>query len=248
MSAEQHRGTADDLAPDTDSLAEERDETPGGGTAGREPSPVRPMTRRPVLAAAAVGGVALVAGAVLLTGTGSHRDPASRTASASGDGRSSTNVESVSSSDDLKHLYTGPGPELVGPEKPDGSGPGAVVVLAPHYFSFGGYEDRYPGEVKTHSLALSMDQAGILSLVGERGPMWSTRTRAPGGHTAFQRDGNLVVYDRDDNPVWASGTYGHPGARLVLQSDKNLVIYARDGHPLWATGTDNWHPPKLPVF
>lgn len=247
MSAEQHPSTADDLAPDAVALVEERNEPPGDG-AGREPSPVRPMTKRPVLAAAAVGGVALVAGAILLAGTGAHRDTANRTASASGGARSSTSVESVSSSDDLKHLYLGPGPQLAGPESPDGSGPGAVVVLAPHNFSFGGYGDRYPGEVKTNSLALSMDQAGILSLVGDRGPMWSTRTRAPGGHTVFQRDGDLVVYDRDDNPVWASGTDGHPGARLVLQSDKNLVIYARDGHPLWATGTDNWKPPKLPDF
>ncbi|MEV0406602.1 hypothetical protein AB0I04_41620, partial [Actinoallomurus sp. NPDC050550] len=188
------------------------------------------MAKRPVLAVVAVGGVALLAGVVLLTGvgSGSHREAVSRAVSVSGGGRSSMSVESVSSSGDQKHMYLGPGLQLAGPESPDGAGPGAVVVLAPHHFSFGGYGDRYPGEVKTDSAALSMDQAGILSLVGERGPMWSTETRAPGGRTVFQRDGNLVVYDRDDQPVWASGTDGHPGARLVLQSDKNLVIYDGD--------------------
>ncbi|MCO5996573.1 hypothetical protein [Actinoallomurus rhizosphaericola] len=204
------------------------------------------MARRPVLAAAVAGGVALLAGAVLLTGTGSHRDTASRTASTSAAAQSSTSVETVSypKFDDL----TGPGVELAGPEKPDGSGAGALVVLAPHYFSFGPYGNRYPGAVKTKNLALSMDQAGVLTLVGDRGPMWDTDTRAPGGHAVFQTDGNLVVYDRDDQPVWASGTDGNPAATLVLQADKNLVIYASDGRPLWATGTDNWQPPSLPGF
>ncbi|MCO5984887.1 hypothetical protein NE235_02060 [Actinoallomurus spadix] len=210
---------------------------------------MRPIARRPVLAAAAAGGIALLTGVILLTGTGSHRDTASRTSSTFGGGQAPTGIELVSypSPDDLTREMA-PGPQLAGPEKPDGSGPDALVVLAPHEFSFGTYGNRYPGGVKTKNLALSMDQAGILSLVGDRGPLWSTGPRARGGRAVFQPDGNLVVYDRDGNPVWASGTDGNPGARLVLQADKNLVIYAADGGPLWATGTDNYQPPSLPLF
>ncbi|GAA0324518.1 hypothetical protein GCM10010151_12980 [Actinoallomurus spadix] len=240
MSAE-HPGTAADPVPDAGSLT--GGNQPPGGDPGTEPSPARPMAKRPVLAAAVAGSVALLAGAVLLTGTTSHRDTTSWTASTFGGGQSPTSVELVSSSssDDLKYKMA-PGLLMAPPEEPDGSGPDALVVMAPHYFSYDRRE--YPGAVKTKHLALSMDQAGVLSLVGDRGPwwspnlLWSTDPGARGSQAVFQTDGNLVVYDRDGTPVWASGTDGNPGARLVLQADNNLVIYAADGRPLWAAGTN----------
>jgi hypothetical protein len=53
----------------------------------------------------------------------------------------------------------------------------------------------------------------------------------------MQGDGNLVVYDADGQPAWASGTAGRPGASFVMQNDGNAVIYGADGAPLWATNT-----------
>lgn len=41
----------------------------------------------------------------------------------------------------------------------------------------------------------------------------------------MQKDGNLVVYDKQHHPRWATNTYGKPGARLYLQTDGNLVVY-----------------------
>jgi hypothetical protein len=39
----------------------------------------------------------------------------------------------------------------------------------------------------------------------------------------MQSDGNLVLYDRYDVPLWSTGTVGYPGATAVFQSDGNLV-------------------------
>jgi hypothetical protein len=43
--------------------------------------------------------------------------------------------------------------------------------------------------------------------------------------TVYQEDGNLVVYDSRNVPVWASNTNGKPSTRLTLENDGNLVIF-----------------------
>ena len=56
----------------------------------------------------------------------------------------------------------------------------------------------------------------------------------------MQDDGNLVIYDATNQPIWASNTNGI-GPRphhLVMQFDRNLVIYGSDGKPTWSTGTN----------
>lgn len=52
----------------------------------------------------------------------------------------------------------------------------------------------------------------------------------------MQGDGNFVIYNWADGPVWSSNTYGNPGSKLVMQDDGNLVVY-RGGTPLWASDT-----------
>ena len=57
------------------------------------------------------------------------------------------------------------------------------------------------------------------------------------GNTAImQDDGNFVLYDQNNQPVWASGTSGNPGAHLAVQDDGNVVVY-QGSSPLWATNT-----------
>jgi hypothetical protein len=54
----------------------------------------------------------------------------------------------------------------------------------------------------------------------------------------MQQDGNLVLYDKNWQPVWASGSNGLKSPYyLEIQSDANLVIYGSSG-PVWATGTN----------
>ncbi len=56
----------------------------------------------------------------------------------------------------------------------------------------------------------------------------------------FQTDGNLVIYDPNNNPLWASNTAGQScgqqNCTAVFQSDGNFVLY-NNGKPYWATNT-----------
>lgn len=52
----------------------------------------------------------------------------------------------------------------------------------------------------------------------------------------MQEDGNLVAYDEDNQPTWASRTSGE-NYKAVFQEDGNLVVYTPDDKPVWATDT-----------
>jgi pimeloyl-ACP methyl ester carboxylesterase len=80
---------------------------------------------------------------------------------------------------------------------------------------------------------------GNLVLYQQGTAIWHTGTngRAP-GMVIMQHDGNFVMYDENNVPIWSSiGSYGHSGAWLVVQDDGNVVIYSDEGTPLWDTGT-----------
>lgn len=54
----------------------------------------------------------------------------------------------------------------------------------------------------------------------------------------FQEDGNLVLYNNQDDAMWNSGTSNQGGQIAKLQEDGNFVIYAEGGRLLWNTDTD----------
>ena len=68
--------------------------------------------------------------------------------------------------------------------------------------------------------------------------LWATGTEGRGERLVMQADGNLVIYDSANKPLWATNTFGNPGAFFAIQGDGNLVIYKADGKALWASGTD----------
>jgi NTE family protein len=71
-----------------------------------------------------------------------------------------------------------------------------------------------------------------------RKAFWASNTAySTLGTTIMQNDGNLVVYDRMNKPVYSSSTSGYPGSRLVVQDDGNVVIYLPSGRAIWATNT-----------
>jgi hypothetical protein len=53
----------------------------------------------------------------------------------------------------------------------------------------------------------------------------------------LQDDGNLVLYDNNRVPQWASGTQGQAVSECLMQDDGNLVIYGFSNNPIWASGT-----------
>ena len=54
----------------------------------------------------------------------------------------------------------------------------------------------------------------------------------------LQQDGNLVLYEQETQPVWATGTDGQEIARATMQQDGNLVLYTASGQAAWASETD----------
>src|SRR5262245_52733882 len=48
----------------------------------------------------------------------------------------------------------------------------------------------------------------------------------------LQDDGNLVLYDQDHAPVWASGTDGQQVSSATMQADGNLVLSTSAGDPV----------------
>merc|ERR1711998_743271 len=60
-----------------------------------------------------------------------------------------------------------------------------------------------------------------------------TQTMAPhansiGSCCALMKRGTLVLYNADNDPLWASGTAGEHGAHCILQGDGHFCIYALD--------------------
>lgn len=58
-------------------------------------------------------------------------------------------------------------------------------------------------------------------------------------HTLIlQTDGNVVLYDRHSQPLWATNTGGLITPReFIMQTDGNLVLYDTGNHPRWASQT-----------
>ena len=55
---------------------------------------------------------------------------------------------------------------------------------------------------------------------------------------SMQNDGNLVLYDLQENQaIWATHTSGTDGYAALFQTDGNLVLYDRFEKPLWASNT-----------
>ena len=58
----------------------------------------------------------------------------------------------------------------------------------------------------------------------------------------MQEDGNVVLYDRNSRPLWATNTGSLITPReLIMQTDGNLVLYSTDGQARWASNT--WNNP-----
>ena len=82
---------------------------------------------------------------------------------------------------------------------------------------------------------------GNLVIYEDGEPIWSTQTNgAPRPQQVrldLQPDGNVVLYNQDGSPRWATDTPGTPATDLVMQDDGNLVLYGEDGTPYWASET-----------
>ena len=77
---------------------------------------------------------------------------------------------------------------------------------------------------------------------------WGANTYGhPGAYALMQGDGNLVVYDANNNFLWMSGTNGTNAERLDMEDDGRIIIYKSAWNSGTSTGQFNWtqlaHPP-----
>ncbi|NRQ36877.1 hypothetical protein HII36_34315 [Nonomuraea sp. NN258] len=83
---------------------------------------------------------------------------------------------------------------------------------------------------------LIQQDEGNAVLYDGRTSLFTTPTAGhPGARSVMQREGNWVVYDRNDKALWTTKTAGNPGAWLAVQNDGQIVIYSRDNKPLWSS-------------
>jgi hypothetical protein len=54
----------------------------------------------------------------------------------------------------------------------------------------------------------------------------------------LQGDGNLVLFNAQNQATWSSGTSGKPAANATFQADGNLVIYGPTGVATWASNSN----------
>lgn len=53
----------------------------------------------------------------------------------------------------------------------------------------------------------------------------------------LQDDGNLVLYNLANSPLWASNTMNNNIAQIVMQTDGNMVMMDKGNQQIWSTGT-----------
>ncbi|MER7374785.1 mannose-binding protein [Streptomyces lanatus] len=87
----------------------------------------------------------------------------------------------------------------------------------------------------TNRIRMVMQTDGNLVVYNEQGnPIWASMTFGANHRAIFQPDGNLVIHNGEDRPIWASQTWGRQGAQLVLRADAKVVI-VHNGAVVWST-------------
>lgn len=66
------------------------------------------------------------------------------------------------------------------------------------------------------------------------------KIQSPNGRFTLiqQKDGNLVLYNQDNRPLWASGKNGKMIKNCIMQKDGNLVQYSKYNIAEWASNTN----------
>ncbi|WP_405569679.1 RHS repeat-associated core domain-containing protein [Streptomyces phaeochromogenes] len=108
-----------------------------------------------------------------------------------------------------------------------------------HQYFRAGWKLTSGEEVLTQRARLVMREDGDLTLYDRKtGEVaWHTNTAGHAGAWAtMQEDGNFVVYDKDNKPLWDSKTWGS-GYFATLQDTGVFIVYNKNWEPQWSAGT-----------
>lgn len=94
---------------------------------------------------------------------------------------------------------------------------------------------------KYRQVYLKLQTDGNLVMIRTDGDIaiWSSNTWRWGKKAIaliMQNDGNLVLYDVDDKPIWSTGTDRAYGAKFTLSDDESITV-PKDGRLLWGRWT-----------
>jgi hypothetical protein len=85
-------------------------------------------------------------------------------------------------------------------------------------------------------------RARSATLISGGSPYPGFALRSSTNHTLIlQANGNVVLYDSNNAPIWATNTAGIAPRNFIMQADGNLVLYSTDGVARWAS--DTWNNP-----
>jgi len=101
---------------------------------------------------------------------------------------------------------------------------------------------KYPDPVKTPTTLPKLVSGGQSDTLTSDGPVLVS----PNGQYRFvcQVDGNLVVYNKANQVIWATQRFGNGPTRLTQQDDGNLVEYDVSGQVIWTSNT--WRQGQAP--
>ncbi|WP_443070685.1 hypothetical protein [Streptomyces sp. R527F] len=82
---------------------------------------------------------------------------------------------------------------------------------------------------------MTMQQDGNLVVYNEQNkPIWAAMTFGQNHRAIFQPDGNPVIHNGDDRAIRASKAHDFGGAQMVLRADAKGVI-VHQGKVVWST-------------
>jgi len=91
---------------------------------------------------------------------------------------------------------------------------------------------------------IAIKSNGNVVLTAKRGrrrrAIWISDSKGNGSspyRLRMKKNGNLVLYDKNNDECWASDTRGNPGSRVILQNNRDFVMYKPGRRRIWNTRT-----------
>lgn len=215
-------------------------EDPSAGSHGRP--------RKPMLAAAAMAGAVLISLPLLLMAGGNDKDDkrnTGRNVAAGADTALGADGQQVAPGDyatDKPAKSPSPKPSKTHPEKQkEGVRPSKAPSSKPASKKTTAPLKPVRSEPKSQKSVpkWTTKTVSATSELSAGQSWWTNRIRM-----TMQGDGNLVVYNEDNKPIWAAGVFGE-NHKARFQKDGNLVVYTADNRAVWASRTNGHDGAKL---
>lgn len=144
-------------------------------------------------------------------------------------------LKSKLSNSNISYTAAGPGQRTLG--FPTASGIFLSSLVSPGVLRPG---SALVSSSATFAMLVQTDNNVVIYNLTTGLPTWATSTNKASGPVTFtqQGDGNAVVYDVNNKPVWASmgGTPGGAGTyTLTMNDDGTLKTYDVNSHAIWST-------------